>query len=234
MIQNILITGTSRGLGFELLNIFLEKGWRVFALARNANDFSSVCNQYPNRCIPIEADVTSKKTVEIINRTIINYTNKLDVLINNAGNAKTCFGIENVMPNDLDEHFKVHVSGTFRVVKTCLPFLENALKPIIVNISSRKGSIQRVNSGQYRILLPYQIAKCAQNMLTVGLNQELKDSKVNVYAVHPGNLKTAVAAPDADTDPREGARKIFNWIIADDHKTKDQLYNVMDEIIIEW
>jgi len=116
MMQNILITGTSRGLGFELLNIFLEKGWRVFALARNANDFSSVCSQYPDRCIPIEADVTNEKTVEIINRTIINYTNKLDVLINNAGNAKTCFGIENVMPNDLDEHFKVHVSGAFGVI----------------------------------------------------------------------------------------------------------------------
>jgi len=232
--KTILITGTSKGLGLELLKIFLKNNWTVFALARDIETFKFVTNEYPTLCFPIKADVTDDSTFQKIQNSIKSKTNCLDVLINNAGNAKKCFGLENVTPNDLDDHFKVHVSGVFRVIKACLPFLKQSNNPLVINISSRKGSISKINSGAYRILFPYQVAKCAQNMLTVCLNQELKDTNINVYAVHPGSLKTDVAPPDADTEPSIAALKLFNWIDKEEKPPKGNFYNIMDESIIEW
>ncbi|NOQ27497.1 MAG: SDR family NAD(P)-dependent oxidoreductase [Bacteroidales bacterium] len=232
--KSVLITGTSKGLGNALLEVFLRNGWRVFALARKVNSFSKLTDLYQDTCIPIEADVTDENCSELIESIIKSKTKSLDILINNAGNAEKCFGIENVNPIDLDNHFKVHVSGAFRIIKSCLPYLKKSFEPIIINVSSRKGSINKINSGEYRILLPYQIAKAAQNMLTVGLNQELKNTKIKTYSIHPGNLKTDVAPPDADTEPTEAAEKIYNWIHSKENPSESFFHSIMDETTLEW
>ena len=232
--RTVLITGTSKGLGKELLKVYLSEGWRVFALARKIESFAELKQQYSKSCFPIECDITDHNCSKLISETIHINGGNLDLLINNAGNAKKCFGIDNVIPEDLEDHFKVHVSGAFRVIKACLPFLKKANNALIIIVSSRKGSINNINSGTYRILLPYQIAKCAQNMLTVGLNQELKETNIKTYAIHPGNLKTDVAPPDADTDPSLAAVKIYHWIETDNKPPNHSFYSVMDDKILEW
>jgi len=232
--KSVLITGTSKGFGRALLVEFLKNGWHVYALARNINSFSQITNQYPQSCHPIEGDITNKnipnKIIQIVNEN----TKKIDVLINNAGNAEKCFGIDNVTPADLESHFNVHVSGAFRVTKACLTLLKNSDEPIIINVSSRKGSISKINSGEYRILFPYQIAKAAQNMLTACLNQELKETNIKTYSVHPGNLKTDVAPPDADTEPAEAAIKLYNWVVSEKKPSTGIFHNIMDRTTLDW
>lgn len=232
--KSVLITGTNKGLGKELLNVFLENGWFVYAVSRKINSFQDITDAYKNSCIPIEGDVTNDDVAIRINRAIKENTSSLDVLINNAGIAELCFGLENVDPIDLENHFKVHVSGAFRVIKACLPFLKKVEQGCIINVSSRKGSIHNINAGKYRILMPYQVAKCAQNMLTACLNQELKETNINTYAIHPGNLKTDVAPPDADTEPSLAAVKLYQWITTEDKPPSHLFYSVMDDTIMEW
>ena len=232
--KSILITGTSKGLGFELLKVFLSNNWKVYALARDIRTFSEITKKYSDHCFPIEGDVTDDNVSDRISKIIKSQTHCLDVLINNAGNAEKCFGVDNVTSKDLDDHFKVHVSGAFRIIKACFPFLNKSTEPMIVNVSSRKGSINKINSGAYRILFPYQIAKSAQNMLTACLNQELKDTKIKTYAIHPGNLKTDVAPPDADTEPAEAALKMFNWINLKNKSLTSDFYSIMDDSILDW
>ncbi|MFC2151905.1 SDR family NAD(P)-dependent oxidoreductase [Bacteroidota bacterium] len=145
--KTVLITGTSKGLGLELLKVFLANGWQVLALARNISSFTHITNKYPKLCHPIEGDITDDLIIEKIYVTIKSNSDKIDVLINNAGNAVKCFDIENVTPKELDDHFKVHVSGAFRVIKESLPFLQKSDNPLIINISSRKGSINKIASG---------------------------------------------------------------------------------------
>jgi len=232
--KSVLITGTSKGFGYALLETFLSKGWLVFALARNVNSISNLLDLYKDTCIPIEADVTDEKCSKLINDTIQSKTDQLDLLINNAGNAELCFGIDNVTPFDLEKHFKVHVSGAFRIIKSCLPFLKNNDDSIIVNVSSRKGSIHNINSGIYRILIPYQVAKAAQNMLTACLNQELIDTNIKVYAIHPGNLKTDVAPTDADTEPSEASERLYEWLISEKKESTGGFYDVMNQSKLNW
>jgi len=232
--KSVLITGTNKGLGRELLKVFLENGWLVYAVSRKIDSFQDITDAYKNSCIPIKGDVTNDDVAIKINRSIKENTSSLDVLINNAGIAELCFGIENVNAIDLENHFKVHVSGAFRVAKACLPYLKKVEQGCIINVSSRKGSINRINSGIYRILMPYQVAKCAQNMLTACLNQELKETNILTYAIHPGNLKTDSAPPDADTEPSLAADKLYQWINTDKKPPGSSLYSVMDDTIIEW
>jgi len=228
------ITGTTKGLGFELLKVFLENNWKVFALVRNAENIKHLQEQFPETCFPVIGDVTNDEVTKDILHLLQANTEKIDLLINNAGNAVKCFGFDNVTPELLDEHFKVHVSGAFRIIKTCMPFLQKSENPIIINISSRKGSIHKINSGAYRILFPYQIAKAAQNMLTACLNQEFKDTNIKPYAIHPGNLKTDVAPPDADTEPFQAAEKIYRWVINPNKLSTEFFYSVMDDSVLDW
>jgi NAD(P)-dependent dehydrogenase (short-subunit alcohol dehydrogenase family) len=71
-------------------------------------------------------------------------------------------------------------------------------------------------------------------MLTACLDQELKPKGVRVFAVHPGRLKTAAAAPDADTEPFEAAQKLADWIQSLDSMAECGLHDLMDAGIIDW
>ncbi len=59
----------------------------------------------------------------------------------------------------------------------------------------------------------YRIAKAAQNMLTLCLQQEFEDKGIRVTAIHPGKLKTDIGAFDANMTPAEGAKNIYDWVI---------------------
>lgn len=59
----------------------------------------------------------------------------------------------------------------------------------------------------------YRIAKAAQNMLTLCLQQELENKGIGVTAIHPGKLKTEIGAFDANLTPAEGAQNIYEWVI---------------------
>jgi NAD(P)-dependent dehydrogenase (short-subunit alcohol dehydrogenase family) len=106
--------------------------------------------------------------------------------------------------------------------------------PLVVNVSSRFGSIAQAGGGQFRGIYSYSIAKCAQNMLTVCLDQELRKEGIRVFAVHPGRLKTGAAAVDADTEPRVAAVKFAEWVESVERNADCVLYDLMGGGVIPW
>ena len=89
-------------------------------------------------------------------------------------------------PEDLESHFRVHCVGVFRCTKAAVPFLAKAERPVVVNITSRRGSLALNQSESYGRGHAYIIAKCAQNMLTLCLDRELRQRGIRVFALHPG------------------------------------------------
>ena len=82
-------------------------------------------------------------------------------------------------------------------------------------MSSRLGSMTKMASGEFRdrkFTYSYRIAKAAQNMLTVCLEQELGSKGIRVNAIHPGVLKSGRNTLDADLDAWKAAENIFAWI----------------------
>ena len=106
--------------------------------------------------------------------------------------------------------------------------------PMVVNVTSRFGSIVRCANGEFRGLYSYSIAKCAQNMLTACLDQELRREGIRVFAVHPGRLRTSVAAVDADTEPRVAAVKLAEWVESVDRNADCGLYDLMGGGVLPW
>ncbi|SYZ72638.1 conserved hypothetical protein [Candidatus Zixiibacteriota bacterium] len=232
--SSVLITGAGRGLGREILEVYGRNGWSLFPLVRDEKVAKELETVYAPRCHAIVGDVTDDNIEKAIAKVIDKHGGVLDLLINNAGNIRKNRGIEKADPNDLLDIFNVHGAGAARCVRAALPFLKKSPRAVIVNISSRFGSISHVLETEWDFVYAYCMAKCAQNMLTACLHQELKKFNIKVLAVHPGRLKTSVAPADADTEPQVAAEKLYEWLATVDDKTECRLYDLMAGKVIDW
>lgn len=158
----------------------------------------------------------------------------LDLLVNNAGIVRKHRGLAAAEPADMEAQFRVHCVGALRGTRAALPWLVRAGRPLVVNVSSRFGSIARTAAGAFRGLYTYHCAKAAENMLMACLDAELRTSGVRVVAVHPGRLKTPLGAADADVDPSDAARALADWAAALPRNAPCALYDVMDDDVIDW
>jgi len=233
-VPSVLITGASRGFGRELARVYDRRDWTLFPLVRTPAAFAEWSHGAAARTFPICADVGSADVEDAIRKVLSTHTTALDLLINNAGVVRKRRWLPETSVEDIEESFRVHCVGAFRCTRAALPFLRQAQKPAVVNISSRFGSIARTASGEFRGIYSYSIAKCALNMLTACLDQELRREGIRVLAVHPGKLTTAAAAVDADTEPRIAAEKLADWLSALDHDVDCRLQDLMAGGVIPW
>ncbi len=231
---SIMITGASKGFGRELLHLYLEKKWDTFPLVRDKSSIMEFVERYAGHCVPIVGDVRQDEIMEEISKVLEGYGDGLDVLINNAGNIRKNRGIEAATTAELIDHFDVHCVGAFRCTKAALPYLKQTENPIIINVSSRWGSIADTPGRTTGLIYAYQIAKSAQNMLSACLYQEFKDRNIRVVALHPGRLQTSVAAPDADTSPRKAALRLAEFVDRLPEGHDFRFHDLMGNSIIDW
>jgi NAD(P)-dependent dehydrogenase (short-subunit alcohol dehydrogenase family) len=210
-----LITGVSRGFGFELAREYCRLGWRVFGVFRSAADGSRLSSKFGEAFVPILADLSDDSAVEKIRSSLETQTDDLSLLINNAGIAGTGHSIEETATSEIKELFEVHCCGAIRCLQAALPFLKKAELATVVNVSSRVGSIDRVSSGDLDHLpLSYsiRIAKAAQNMLSASIYRELTETGIAVFAIHPGRIQTRMGSPDADLTAEQAAKIFVDWL----------------------
>ena len=185
-------------------------------------------------CHPVVADVGTGEVEAAVADALRAAGAPLDLLVNNAGHVRKLRGLAATEAGDLEELFRVHCVGALRCTRAALPWLRRAARPLVVNVSSRFGSIARTAAGEFRGIYSYNVAKAAQNMLTACLDHELRGEGVRVFSVHPGRLRTSVGAVDADTDPADAARKLADWV---DHVDRDApcgCYDLMGGGLGEW
>jgi NAD(P)-dependent dehydrogenase (short-subunit alcohol dehydrogenase family) len=229
---SVLITGASRGFGRALAGVYARRGWTLFPLVRDARAAEAWAGS--DRCHPICADVGSPGVEGAISAALGGRSGALDLLVNNAGPVHKRRWLPETRAEDVEEVVRVHCLGALRCTRAALPFLRRSTRPMVVNVSSRFGSIARCANGDFRGLYSYSIAKCAQNMLTVCLDRELRREGIRVWAVHPGQLTTEAAASDADTEPALAAERLADWLNAVDASADCFLYDLMGGGIIPW
>ncbi len=195
ILMNILITGGNRGLGLELVRVFHKNGHTVFPVVRSKESLTFLIELFKEKCHPIYADISKYESVKGIASRLSFYTNSLDIVINNAGIPGETYEIENVTTKELMNLYNVHCLGVVRTVQATLSFLSESTNPRIINISSRLGSLSKMGRDEFpkgKFSYSYRIAKAAQNMLTLCLNQELEDKPISVTAIHPGKVQTSI------------------------------------------
>ena len=134
----------------------------------------------------------------------------LDLLVNNAGAGTPGTPLEQIDLAMLLNVVDVNAGGVIRATRATRANLLLAEAPLVVNVSSRLGSVHDQAVGRYRdynTSYAYRISKAAQNMATVCLANELGPA-IRVWGIHPGRLATGMGRPDAAEDPRLAAGRL--------------------------
>ena len=186
--SKILITGTSQGIGFELLCQFLlDQNHEVIAIARKPLDQSiPVFNQAikEHRLFPFELDLVKDDFYTLSNT--LNAMNGLDIVINNAGFLVNKPFVEQ-SEEDWQNQFDVNVFSPARLIRFLYPWLLLSGNAHIVNITSM-GGFQ--GSSKFPGLSAYSASKAALGTLTECLAVEFSGKGIFVNALALGAVQT--------------------------------------------
>ena len=185
-----LVTGSARGLGWEIVQAFAEEGARIAICDLAQSDVDQAVAKLglpPARVLGIKADVTSERDVnDLFCRTLEKFT-RLDVLVNNAGFAWPRGGPVNleVAETPLDVWLKIldtNLNGTFLCSREALKTMRPQGQGTIINISSPQGKKGKLLRG------PYSAAKFGVEGLTQVLALENKAHHIRVNCLDPGGI----------------------------------------------
>ena len=205
MSKNIIITGTSSGIGFELVNIFSKKNHRVLALSR---DNSKLRELKLDGVDAIDFDLNHNDYGKI--NEFLKKTEKIDILINNAGYLVNKPFKETTL-EDFQMVYSTNVFSVAMLIKNTIDFMESGSN--VLNISSI-GGIQ--GSLKFPGLSAYSSSKGALNILTEMLAEEYKDRGIHFNSLALGSVQTKMlekAFPNftASASALEMAEYIYNF-----------------------
>jgi 3-oxoacyl-[acyl-carrier protein] reductase len=190
--MNILITGASRGIGFQLARILTEQGHTVIAASRNVTALrqlsTSITEANPRAAIHIlPFDLAAEDAAAELQSRILSIVPHLDALVNNAG-ALLNKPFTEITAAELAYIYEVNVFGPFLLMQQLLPLMQAHTQPAhIVNISSM-GGVQ--GSAKFPGLSAYSSSKAALCNLSELLAEELKGKNIRVNCLALGAAQT--------------------------------------------
>jgi len=189
--KNVLITGASRGIGFELAKIFSASGNNVVAVARNTTGLKIREDSPENlkgEIFTLGFDLSNGDYENQLLPFVREKLNNIDIIINNAGLLRVK-NFEDFDDDDFDAIFSVNVKSVFKTVKTLLKIMNT--NSHIVNIGSM-GGFQ--GSAKFKGLSLYSAAKGAVAVLTESMAEEFKERGIKVNALALGAVQTEMLA----------------------------------------
>ena len=209
MNKNIIITGTSRGIGFELVHLFADQGYNVLALSRNAQP---VKNLQLDNVMSLAFDLSNIADYQNVKNFIKEEWKHVDILINNAGTLLNKPFAHSTF-EDFEKVYKTNVFGVSEMTRITLPFMKE--NSHVITISSM-GGIQ--GSVIFPGLSAYSSSKGAVITLSELLAEEYKETgpQFNVLAlgaVQTEMLKEAFPDFQAPTTAREMSTYIHDFAL---------------------
>lgn len=205
MNKRVLITGTSKGIGFALAKMFLNNGFSVIGTCRTGK-IAEITN--PEFDV-LALDLSNPDRIKEFEKAFQNQGISIDILINNAGIGPD---LDSEYPDEetFKQTFEVNVTGTTFFTELMLKHISKNGK--IINISSKMGSIdlcELADSAAYRM------SKTAINMYTKILANRLA-GQLSVAAIHPGWVRTTIAKSNVNgrLSAEESAEKILEFVLS--------------------
>ncbi len=214
--KKVIITGTSRGIGLELVKFFAEAGHQVLALSRNAEPVKGLGLENVKA---LSFDLTSTEDLLKLASFVRDEWQQVDVLIHNAG-AIVNKPFEDISADEFEKVYKINVFGVAALTQKMLPFLSR--EGHVVTISSM-GGVQ--GSVKFPGLSAYSSSKGAVITLTELLAEEYKETGPSFNVLALGAVQTEMLAEafpgyKAPLQPREMAEYIANFAL-----TGNKYYN---------
>ena len=213
--KNIIITGTSRGIGYELALQFANAGHQVLALSRTISPSLLGNKNISNLSVDLSKEVSLLEVEKFLSQT----WEKVDVIIHNAGSL-LLKPFSETSQEDFESVYKVNVFGVANLTRTALPYLQKGSH--VVSISSM-GGIQ--GSMKFAGLSAYSSSKGAVITLSELLAEEYKEQGIAFNVLALGSVQTEMLAEafpgyQAPLSASEMADYIFNFAL-----TGNKYYN---------
>jgi NAD(P)-dependent dehydrogenase (short-subunit alcohol dehydrogenase family) len=183
------VTGTSRGLGLELVRQLLSQGQNVAATSRSAERLTAALDDVDHtRLLPIELDLTDERAVTAAITATTDRFGGIDVVVNNAGYG-FLGAVEETSSAEVRRMFDVQIFGVWNVLRAVLPGMRSARSGHIVNVSSILGLTAFPGWGLYCA------GKFALEGLSESLAAEVAEFGIKVSLVEPGYTRTDFLRP---------------------------------------
>ena len=213
--KNTIITGTSRGIGYELALQFANAGHHVLAISRKTPQV--LIDNKNITCLSV--DLSVEEELQQVENFLSHTWKKVDVIVHNAGSLLLKpFG--EITSQEFENIYKVNVFGVANLTRICLPYLQKGSH--VVTISSM-GGIQ--GSMKFAGLSAYSSSKGAVITLSELLAEEYKERGISFNVLALGSVNTemlqeAFPGYEAPLSATEMADYIYNFSL-----TGNKYYN---------
>ncbi|NNE81792.1 MAG: SDR family oxidoreductase [Silicimonas sp.] len=218
MTKTIIITGASQGIGQTTAEAFLDAGWIVGCLARNADKLAAFCDIHDG-AVPLAADVSDSAAVDAAFSGFIDKTGRLDALFNNAGRGSAALPIDEIDDETWNSVVGVNLTGMFNCARAAFRQMraQDPQGGRIVNNGSVSAYVPRWRS------LPYTATKHAVTGMTKSLSLDGRAFDIACGQIDIGNALTdmtedmATGKPQADgtlsPEPTMDAAHVANTVL---------------------
>jgi NAD(P)-dependent dehydrogenase (short-subunit alcohol dehydrogenase family) len=233
----VLITGSNRGIGFEFVKQFTERGWNVIATVRKpekAEELNALAREHKSITVE-QLDVTDHVRIDALAAQY--KSQSIDILLNNAGltpKYKTAFNpLESIDFDIALESLKVNAIGPLKMCQAFMDHVAASVQKKIIVISSKAGSISE--SPKTPMFYSYRASKAALNMYMYTLSFETPKKNVILTLLSPGQVNTTVGRkiPNA-IETEESVSKMMKVIEALTPKDNGKFLSYEDGAEVGW
>lgn len=203
--KTILITGATSGIGKATAHLFAQRGNRLILCGRRQERLDELQGVFDCETHLLNFDVRERAAVFSAIESLPNDWKKIDLLINNAGNAHGLDPVHKANLDDWDAMIDGNVKGLMYVTKAVLPQMVDKKEGQIVNVGSIAG-IEVYPNGNV-----YCASKFAVNAFTQGLRLDLNPYGIRICAVHPGLVETEFSMVRFKGD-KERSKKVYDTL----------------------
>ena len=231
MTETILITGSNRGIGLELVHQYATQGWQVEACCRHpeqATELNRLADKFPD--ISLHAlDVTQQDQVQKLATDLQDHP--IDILFNNAG----IYGPYDAVFGNTDEAawlecLRTNVIAPMKMMEAFLPHVAASRHKLIAAMSSKMGSMADNGSGGSYI---YRSSKAALNAVMKSAAIDLAPEGVKVAILHPGWVKTDMGGPNAEITVTESVGRMREILASVTSENSGTFFDI-DGSVIPW
>ncbi len=210
MAKTYLITGVTRGIGLEMAKQLLVRGDKVIGAGRHPEKnaaLQQLQSQYPQHLRTEHVDVSFESEAKALAERL-GASATIDVLVNNAGYlADSEVELASIDLQAVQKMFDINTVGPMRMIRSVLSILHRSPSPVIVNISSRMGSIGDNSSGG---AYGYRMSKVALNMFNRSF--AIEQPGITSVVLHPGWVQTDMGGKMAPVKPVDAVKGLLNVI----------------------
>lgn len=177
--KTAIVTGASKGVGYETVKVLSENGYKVIAVSRNLSKLSEIVSE---NIETYNLDITDEKAIKAFHEKYKDIT--LDLLVNNAGGGAGPTYLINETMDNFRRAYDINVSGPMYLSQLFVPSMKNSESPTIIFVTSLCGKVPYRGSGNY------SNAKRGEMGLIDTMRMEFPAYGIKVTEVCPGTIDT--------------------------------------------